>query len=154
MALERNFLLSMQFWTWWTEYHTKKHGQENVYIYMAFSSILRKPLILYWNHTISLDRLQHYGITGILHKWLSSRILLWNENNSYREWAYIIQEEISNLSSTRVRFGTFVDLHSRQCNRSACRVKKCTTLVGQWQLNQCIAKARASRSSLHRNIQD
>ena len=107
MALARNFLLSMQFWTWWTEYHTKKHGQENVYIYMAFSSILRKPLILYWNHTISLDRLQHYGITGILHKWFSSRILLWNENNSYREWANIIQEEISNLSSTRVRFGTF-----------------------------------------------
>ena len=41
-----------------------------------------------------------------------------NEHN------YLIQEEISNLSSTRVRFGTFVNLHSRQCNRSACRVKK------------------------------
>ena len=31
MALERNFLLSMQFSNWWTEYHTNKHGQENVY---------------------------------------------------------------------------------------------------------------------------
>ena len=36
MALERNFLLSMQFENWWTEYHTNKHGQENVYIYGVF----------------------------------------------------------------------------------------------------------------------
>ena len=63
---------------------------------MAFSSILRKPLILYWNHTISLDRLQHYGITGI-HKWFSSRIL---RMSIYHK-----------LSSTRVAYsGTIVDL--------------------------------------------
>ena len=42
---------------------------------------------------------------------VSRRILLSNEINLYREWAYLIEEEISNLSSTRVRFGTFVDLY-------------------------------------------
>ena len=42
---------------------------------------------------------------------VSRRILLSNEINLYREWAYLIEEENSNLSSTRVRFGTFLDLY-------------------------------------------
>ena len=41
----------------------------------------------------------------VLCRSVSRRILLSNAINSYREWAYLIQEEISNLSSTRVRLG-------------------------------------------------
>ena len=88
----------------------------------------------------------------VLCRSVSRRILLSNAINSYREWAYLIQEEISNLSSTRVRLGLLLIYINDIAFGPHAEVKKCTSLVGQWQLKQCIAKARASRSSLHRNI--
>ena len=86
----------MQFSNWWTEYNTNKHGQENVYIYDVFFD---------FKEVFDTVLKSYYFARSIV----SRRILLSNAINSYREWAYLIQEEISNLSSTGVRFGTFVD---------------------------------------------